>query len=206
MLRSLWSRIRPAKDPYEEFYVNVAPADPRNLIVDRIRGAPDGSVFAVKAETHTPEIMASHVKELGRFFGADLVHIAEARGLGLGGGEVAGEGEDQDELPFAVFCLFRSEHDTRAAAGIGGQVAALKGAFATFQLSAVVREYGFQARRTFHAALDEAAAKAGLGTLDGRGRLITPGFGVKVHIADVILTDLPVAVDQGAGVAARGQT
>jgi hypothetical protein len=197
MLRSLWFRIRPPKDPYEEFYVNAAPADPRNLIVDRIRGAPDGSVFAVKAETHTPEIMASHVKELGRFFGADLVHIADARGLGLGrGGEEAeGDVEGRDDLPFAIFCLFRSEHDPREAAGIGGQVAALKGAFATFQLSAIVREYGFQAHRASHAALDEAAAKAGLGRLDGRGRLKTPRFGVKVHVADVILTDLPVAPD-----------
>jgi hypothetical protein len=35
----------------------------------------------------------------------------------------------------------------------------------------------------------------GIGTLDARGRLTTKRFGTKVHIADVILTDLPVAVD-----------
>jgi hypothetical protein len=192
MLRALWSRIRPPKDPYEEFYLNAKPRDPRNLIATRIRGAPDGSVFAVKAETHTPEIMADHVKQLGAFFGVDLVYIARAEGLGLGelpdaGGTAA--------LPFAIFCLLRSEHDPRDAPGIGGNATALKGAFATFQIAAIIREFGYQARRVTDETRDEAAAAAGIGTLDARGRLTTPRFGAKVHVADVILTDLPVAVD-----------
>ncbi len=83
MLSSLWSRIRRQSDPYEDFYLNAGVADPRNLIVNRIREAPEGSVFAVKAETHTPEVMASHIKELGRFFGADLTIIASTGGLGI---------------------------------------------------------------------------------------------------------------------------
>ena len=196
MLRSLWSRFRPPKDPYEEFFLNAAPQDPRNLIVNRIRGAPEGSVFALKAETHTPEIMADHIKQLGGFFGADLVHIAAARGLGLEQRSPdSKDGDTENGLPFAILCLFRSEHDPRDAPGIGGQVSALKGAFATFQISAIIREFGFQARRASQPALDEVATKAGLGTLDSRRRLNTPRFGTKVHIADVILTDLPVAPD-----------
>ena len=195
MLRSLWSRIRPPKDPYEDFFLNAAPADPRNLIVNRIQSAPEGSVFAVKADTHTPEVMADHVKELGRFFGADLVYIAEAAGLG---GAPSGDGESdaaEPGLPYAVFCLFRAEHDPRDAQGIGGHAVALKGAFATFQLAAIIREFGFQARRWSREPLDEAAAKAGIGTLNPQGRLVTPKWGDKVHIADLILTDLPVAPD-----------
>jgi hypothetical protein len=186
MLRSLISLFRKPDDPYEAFYLNHAPADPRNLIVNRLRQAPEGSVFAVQAETHTPEVMASHVKELGKFFGADLTHIADASKLGLP--------EGTPGLPYAVFCLFRSEHDPREAPGVGGHVGALKGAHATFQLSAIIREYGFQATR-WSQALDALAAAAGIGTLDARGRLDTPRFGTKVHVADVILTDLPVAVD-----------
>jgi hypothetical protein len=195
MLRSLWSRLRPSKDPYEDFYLNAAPTDPRNFIVGRIRGAPDGSVFAVKAETHTPKIMSEHIKELGRFFGADLVHIAEAEGLGLADEDADDGSETAARLPFAVFSLFRAEHDARDAPGIGGSATALKGAYATFQIAAIIREFGFQARRLSAGPLDEAAARAGIGTLNGRGRLVTPRFGDKVHIADVILTDLPVAPD-----------
>ena len=188
MLGSLWSRIRPPSDPYEDFYLNAAPQDPRNLIANRIRQAPEGSVFAVKAETHTPEVMAEHVKELGRFFGADDVFIASTEGLGL----ESVRGSDGGTLPYAVFCLFRATHDHRDAPGIGGNVAALKGAFATFQLSAIIREYGFQATRSTEDA-DALAARAGLGELEG-GRLRTPRFGARLHVADVILTDLPVAL------------
>ena len=196
MLRSFWSHLRQRPDPYEAFYLNAAPADPRNLIVNRIRQAPDGSVFAVKAETHTPEIMASHVKELGRFFGADLVHITGTEGLGIdpGGSEAVEDGNAGANLPFAVFCLFRAAYDPRESPGIGGHVAALKGAFATFQLSAIIREFGFRAKRLAGEA-DSMAAAAGLGTLDEGERLNTPRFGTKVHVADVILTDLPVALD-----------
>jgi hypothetical protein len=187
MLGSLWSRIRRQPDPYEDFYLNAAVADPRNLIVNRIREAPEGSVFAVRAETHTPEVMADHIRELGRFFGAGLTVIATTEGLGL---ETAGE-DGGRPLPFAVFCLFEAEHDPRDAQGIGGHAAALEGAFATFQISAIIREYGFNATR--HSEdIDALAARAGLGSLED-GRLRTPRFGTKVHVADVILTDLPVA-------------
>jgi hypothetical protein len=187
MLRSLLSRFRRADDPYEDFYLNHAPVDPRNLVVNRMRQAPEGSVFAVQAETHTPEVMASHVKELGKFFGADLTYIADASSLGLP--------DEAPALPYAVFCLFRSEHDPREAPGVGGNVGAMKGAHATFQLSAIIREYGFHATR-WTDDLDALAAAAGIGTLEARGRIDTPKFGTKVHVADVILTDLPVAVDR----------
>jgi hypothetical protein len=98
------------------------------------------------------------------------------------------------ELPFAVFMLFRAEHDPRESPGIGGHVAALRGAFATFQVSAIIREFGYQAARLSLAEPDRVAATAGLGVLDGRGRLKTAGLGTKLHIADVILTDLPVTL------------
>ncbi len=75
--------MRRIKDPYEAFFLEAPPADPRNLMVNRIQAAPDGSVFAVKAETHTPEVMSGQIKDLGRFFGAEVVHVAATRGLDL---------------------------------------------------------------------------------------------------------------------------
>jgi hypothetical protein len=192
MLRSLLSRIGKPDDPYEDFYLNAVPADPHNLIVNRLRQAPDGSVFAVRAETHTPEVMSNHIKELGRFFGAAAVHIAEASRLGLTAGNTE---QGLADLPFAIFMLFRAAHDPRDSAGIGGHAAALSGAFATFQVGAIIREFGFQARRISLDDRDAVAAVAGLGALDDRGRLRTPRLGTNVHIADVILTDMPIKAD-----------
>ena len=194
MLRSLWLRRRRAEDPYEDFYLNAQPADPRNLIVNRIRQAPEGSVFAVKADTHTPEVMARHVKELGRFFGAEVVHIAAAPSLDPAQSG-SGERADGESLPFAVIMLFRAEHDPRESPGIGGHAGALKAAFATFQVSAIIREFGFHATRLSLSEPDKVAASVGLGSLDRSGRLKTARLGTKLHIADVILTDLPVKSD-----------
>ena len=197
MLRSLWLRRRKGEDPYEDFFLNAQPADPRNLIVNRIREAVEGSVFAVKAETHTPEVMARHVKELGRFFGAEAVHIAASGSLDP---DQRGTGKTHDDsgqrdLPFAVIMLFRAEHDPRESPGIGGHVGSLKAAFATFQVSAIIREFGFQAIRLALAEPDNVAASVGLGSLDRSGRLKTARLGTKLHVADVILTDLPVKPD-----------
>jgi hypothetical protein len=197
MLRSLWPRRRKPVDPYEDFFLNAQPADPRNLIVNRIRQAPEGSVFAVKAETHTPEVMARHVKELGRFFGAEVVHIAASESLELAGARPSRTQADsgQTDLPFAVIMLFPAEHDPRKSPGIGGHVGALRGAFATFQVSAIIREFGFRATRLSLAEPDKVAASFSLGSLDRSGRLETAKLGTKLHIADVILTDLPVKPD-----------
>jgi hypothetical protein len=187
-VRSLWPWRNKAEAAYEQFYRRATPADPRNLIVNRIREAPEGSVFAVKAETHTPLVMASHIKELGHFFGADLVRIVELAGV-----QSPEDGSSLD-LPYAIVCGFRAEHDPRDAPGIGGHAAALKGAFATFQISAIIREFGFRATRQSGRNPEVLAAAAGIGSLKD-GRLIVPGFGSKVHIADLILTDLPLQPD-----------
>jgi hypothetical protein len=42
-----------------------------------IRNAPPGNVFPTKADIHTPEITSSHLKEMARYFGADLVGIVK---------------------------------------------------------------------------------------------------------------------------------
>ena len=192
MPRFPWPRAQ-YKDPYEDFFLNAKPADPRNLAVNRIREAPEGSSFAIKAETHTPEVMSNHVKELGRFFKADVVRIAATKDWELKG-QLPAAGVPEG-LPFAIFMLFRADHDPRDSQGIGGHVGGLKGAFATYQVSAIIREFGFQATRFSPTDPAQLAVAAGLGTLDERGRLRVDRLGTKLHIADVILTDLPVAPD-----------
>jgi hypothetical protein len=144
-----------------------------------IRKAPEGNVFPTRADLHTPEVTASHVKEMARYLGADLVGITALES------DAAGH-------PFAIVCAVRADHDPREALGIGGQVPVQNGLFVAFVLSAWIRELGYRASVT--TSLDGArlAVAAKLGTLDRTGRLVTAEYGTRVHVTDVIRTDLPL--------------
>lgn len=172
-----------SKDPYWDAYINRAPSDLNNLVPPAIRDTTEGQVYPVKADTHTPEVMAEHVKEMGRFFGADLVGIAKTAA------------DEEGEYPFAIVCVIKSDYDPRVSRGIGAQAAALTGGYVTFSLAAAIREFGYRATRRSEVNLDRLAERAGLGRLDSEGRLVTPDFGRKAYIADVILTDLPLSSD-----------
>jgi hypothetical protein len=179
--------FRPGKhprrdDPYWEFFINTPPADLDNSVVEIIRRAPEGNVFPTRSELHTPDITARHVKEMARYLGADLVGIAALDG-------------ENAAFPFAVVCVVRAADDPRTSPGMGGQVPVQNGMFVTFVLGAWLRELGFRATsaRDFRGEL--LAARAGLGRLDAEGRLVTREFATRAHVADVILTDLPLAPD-----------
>ena len=171
----------PKNDPYWDFFLNAPPADAANSVVEIIRAAPDGNIFPTRAELHTPEITARHVKEMARYLGADLIGIAPSN--------------PEDPLPFAVVCAVRADDDPRTSPGVGGQVPVQNALFVTFVLSAWIRELGFRASSTPDARAEALAARAGLGTLDRDGRLVTRQLGRRVHVGHVILTDLPLAPD-----------
>ena len=42
---------------------------------------------------------------------------------------------------------------------------------------------------------ERLAVAAGLGTLNGDERLAVPKYGTRIHVADIIFTDLPLAAD-----------
>lgn len=171
-------------DPYWDHFINTPPADQANSILDLIRNAPAGNVFPTKSDLHTPEITSSHLKELARYLGTDLVGIAR----------VKTQSEAHPD-PFAVVCIMRADYEPRDAKGIGGQVPVQKGLFVTFVLSAWIRELGFRATAALDPAGEQLATVAGLGTLDRDNRLVTKEFGNRVYVADVIRTDLPLAHD-----------
>jgi hypothetical protein len=182
-------------DPYWDFFINTPPADLANTVTEMIRSAPEGNVFPTKAELHTPDITSSHVKELATYLGTDLVGIARLTPpypLPRGGED---KGEGDNVYPFAVICAVQADYDPRKAQGIGGQVPVQKGLFITFVLSAWIRELGFRATAVLDPNAEQLAAAAGLGKLNEDGRLITPQYGTRVHVANVIRTDLPLAPD-----------
>jgi hypothetical protein len=172
-------------DPFWDFFVNTPPADLTNTVIDLIRNAPAGNVFPTKAELHTPEITASHVKGMAQYFGAEMIGIAK-----LAAGEDA-----SDNFPFAILCAVHADYDPRTAKGIGGQMPVQNGLFITFVLSSWIRELGFRAKVARDANRDALAAKAKLGNLNSEGRLVTGEFGSNVYVADPIFTDLPLAAD-----------
>jgi hypothetical protein len=159
------------KDPYWEAFVNQAPADLNNLIPHAFKQARGGGVNPARTEIHSPNVMADHVKELGRFYGAERVGIVERPGA---------------DPPYAIVTVLRSDYDTRVARGIGGQVPALKGLFATYTLACYIRELGYRADCVELPEATSLAETAGLLPLPR-----TPF----AHVADVILTDLPLQPD-----------
>jgi hypothetical protein len=177
------------RDPYWDFFINTPPADRENSMIEMIRSAPEGNVFPTKADIHTPEITSSHVKDLARYLGADLIGIAR-----LGAKDFASD-EKESAYPFGVISVVRADYDPREARGIGGQVPVQNGLFITFVLSAWIRELGFRATVVALAERERLAVRAGLGMLSTNGKLSTPQYGTCVYVADVIATDLPVAPD-----------
>jgi hypothetical protein len=173
-------------DPYWDFFINTPPADLTNTVTELIRNAPAGNVFPTPTDIHTPEVMAQHVKEMARYFGADLVGIAQLE---------TRHANNPDGYPCAILCAVQAEYDPRVSPGIGGQIPVQNGLFITFVLSAWIRELGFRASMAPYLGAEALAAQAGLGTLNAQGRLVTPQFGAKVYIADAICTDLPLAID-----------
>ncbi len=176
-------------DPYWDFFINTPPVDLANTVTEMIRSAPEGNIFPTKAELHTPEITSSHVKELARYLGTDLIGIAQLDPT------ASGKADAKEIYPFAVICAVQADYDPRQAPGIGGQVPVQKGLFITFVLSAWIRELGFRATAALDPDAERLAVAAGLGTLNAEGKLVTPEFGTRVHVANVIRTDLPLAPD-----------
>jgi hypothetical protein len=173
-------------DPFWDFFINTPPADRTNTVIELIRNAPAGNVFPTKTELHTPEITSSHVKGMAQYFGAELIGIAK---LDLD------DADNSEEYPFAILCAVHADYDPRTAEGVGGQMPVQNGLFITFVLSSWIRELGFRAKVVRDDASDVLAAKAGLGTLNSAGRLVTREFGASVYVADAVYTDLPLAAD-----------
>ena len=194
-LKFPWSGKNSHKDdPFWEFFINTPPADLTNTVTELIRNAPAGNIFPNKAELHTPEITSSHVKGMAQYFGTELIGIAKLDDRSPRPLAPPGNGES-NEFPFAILCAVHADYDPRQAKGIGGQMPVQNGLFITFVLSSWIRELGFRATVVRDANVDALAAKAGLGTLNGNGRLVSHEFGAEVYVADAIYTDLPLAAD-----------
>ena len=136
-----------------------------------------------------PEVTASHVKELAFYLKTQLVGIVDLskQDAALSHG-----------YPYAVVCGVKAEYDPYVSPGVGGQAAVAAGQYVTYIVASWIREMGFRATMKIDVPRDQRehlAVAAGLGKLNGDGRLSVPKLGTKVHVADIIFTDLPMAAD-----------
>jgi hypothetical protein len=164
------------------------------VITPTILSAPTGSVFPSLTEVHDPTAMSGHIKQLAKFFGADLTGVSAVSGPEPATAAVAADGEPP--YPFAISCLVAAVEEVREPAGIGGQFALQRSAFVNFNIAAYIRELGYAAAVKTEGT-DDYAAAAGMGRLDRDGRLVSKQYGRKVGLAGVVLTDLPLTPDTG---------
>jgi hypothetical protein len=176
-------------DPYWDGFINRPPVDRRNVVNLAMADAEEGSVHPTRTEVHSPNVMSSHIRQLGNYLGVNEVAIVQL---------AASPFEDCPDDPgpfFAIVSLLQADHDTRTAPGSGGQAPAVKGLFATFNVAAYIREMGYRANRSKTMNGERLAAAAGLGTLTADGRLVSPRLHPCVHAAEVIVTELPLEAD-----------
>jgi hypothetical protein len=180
---------RGAGDPLWEHFIYRAPADPKNNLTAALQGAPEGRIYPVKTEVSDPDTMSRQIKELGRWFGADLVGIAALQPSYMQAG-----GQSDAQYPFAIVCAIASDYDPREAKGLGGQLAVQNGAVVNHHLRNYIRELGYRASSGGADPVAIATA-AGLGQLDRHGRFVASIRSAHIHVADPVLTDLPLAPD-----------
>jgi len=178
-----------SRDPLWDHFINRAPADPKNNLTPALLGAPEGRTYPVKTEVADPHTMSRQIKELAQWFGADLVGI-----VALQPAHIQPGGQSDAQYPFAVVCAIATDYDPKEAKGLGGQLAVQNGAVVNHHLRNYIRELGYRASIGGADPL-AVAAVAGLGALDKSGRFVTRMRGAHIHVADAILTDLPLAPD-----------
>jgi hypothetical protein len=195
---------REGKDPLWEHFIYRAPTDPKNNLTPALQSAPEGRIYPIKTEVSDPHTMSRQIKELAQWFGADLVGIVALQPGQLSPGAQSGASVSTetteplesraDRYPFAIVCTMASEYNPEAAKGLGGQLAVQNGAVVNHHLRNYIRELGYRASIGGADPIGMAMV-AGLGTLDRRGRFVPRSQAAHVHVADPILTDLPLAPD-----------
>ncbi len=159
------------------------------MVPEIIGKAPEGNVFPAPSELHSPQVMSRHVKELALYLNAQLAGIADLGRL---------DAELSHGYPFALVCAVEARYDPYTAPGFGGQAAVQAGQFVTFILASWIRELGYRATMKIEVPREQRerlAVAAGLGTLNRNERLVVAKHGTRIHVADIIFTDLPLVAD-----------
>lgn len=206
-----WRKTRAGQDPFRRIF-GVGGGDPKNCLQYIMKQAPEGGVNPNPVPVPDPVTMARDIKEVARFFGADVVgitHLDQAYVYSHRARPNPATGEkpgDPINVPhrYAICMGFASDYEkflsnnsriSDAEYGLGNQ----RMIPTTFMLAAYIREMGYPARSHDYARGEvnpiPLAVNAGLGELGRHGMLIHEDYGSRIHLS-VVTTDLPLAVDQ----------
>jgi reductive dehalogenase len=203
-------------DPFRRiFYPETRP---QNVPMRSWRKVADGPLNPNRIEVNDTKRMASNIKEVALFLGADLVGICALNQAyvyshtGLRIDFAKGTAGQEIQMPHKYAISIGVEMDYRrmryapgwidnAEVGLGY----LNAARVAVALAAYIRELGYPARAHFfinewvqHVPIAEAA---GLGELGRLGILITRKYGPRLRLSTVT-TDLPLAVDSAVDLGA----
>ena len=203
MLGRLFKRRK--KDPLWDHFIHSQPSDPKNDLTAAIAGAPPGRTYPIKTVDSDPATTSKSIMELARWLGADVVGIVSqefAAGQAPGASEdqpaVDGESEPPENsgqnFTAGLVCGFFTDYDLSEAKGLGGQQAAQKGAVVNHYMASYIHELGYRAAIGGVNPVLIAEA-AGLGRTDAEGHFVTRNKGRMLHVAEAVLTDLPLAAD-----------
>jgi len=197
----------------EEPFSRVFFGSPRhdNAINALISDFADGQINPNKITIADPTAMSEKIKEVAKFFGADLVgitHLDQSYVYSHKGAYrdfIRGEFGQEINLPhkYAIclgkemdYRMMRGGHSYIDSAEVGRTYAVV--ANVAIQLAAYIRELGYPAKAHFltheevmHVPL---AIKAGLGELGRMGIMLSREYGPRLRLATVT-TDLPLAID-----------
>ena len=208
-----WRKTRFGEDPFKRvFGGGGSEGNPYNSLQAIMKDIPDGPVNPKQTQVTDRANMARKIKEIARFFGADVAGITyldqayvyshRAKADPATGAKFG----DPIDLPhkYAICLGFESDYEkfltnnsriSDAEYGLGN----LHTIQPTFLIAAYIREMGYPARAHYYGRGEvnpiPLAVNAGLGELGRHGMLIHEDYGSRLHLA-VVTTDLPMEVDQ----------
>jgi ferredoxin len=208
-----WRKTRFGEDPFKRvFGGGGSEGNPYNSLQAIMKDIPDGPVNPQQTPVPDTANMARKIKEIARFFGADvagITYLDQAYVYSHRAKADPGTGAkfgDPIDLPhkYAICLGFESDYQkfltnnsriSDAEYGLGN----LHTIQPTFLLAAYIREMGYPARAHYYGRGEvnpiPLAVNAGLGELGRHGMLIHEDYGSRLHLA-VVTTDLPMDVDQ----------
>ena len=208
-----WRKLRMGVDPFRRVFGGGGrDENTYNSLYDIYRDLPEGKVNPQQIPVTDVEKMARNIKEIARFFGADVVgitHLDQAYVYShrtRGNPEAGEKAGDPIHLPhkYAICLGFASDYEkfltnnsriSDAEYGLGN----IHSLQPTFLLASYIREMGYPARTHGYGRFEvnpiPLAVNAGLGELGRHGMLIHEEYGSRLHLA-VVTTDLPMAVDK----------
>jgi reductive dehalogenase len=189
--------------------------DKRNYFTDLLRKARPGKKNPRPTPVPDPAAMSRHIKNVGRYFGADIVGIGQSHpALLYAGGSLHDNGfivqtedtssETPEELcrkyPFVIVTPIAWDYHLAQAhrhpiGDAAYDTTLMQTVLVLTALEAYIRELGYTAVRG-KVNPQAAALAAGVGELGRNGLIVTEEFGARIHLSDAIMTDLPMRADQ----------